>query len=383
MNRPERAISLLKATPELLLALLAVTSVPIISFWLFGAHTFASDFHGWYWPAGRRVLAGLSPYSPSMLWSLHYPAPGALMFVPFALLPRELAVVAFTVLVLAALLGALCLLGVRDWRVPATVLLWQPVVFGWATANISLLLVLGVAAAWRWRDRPLAAAAVLGAMISVKLFLAPLLLWLLVSRRYRTLCWTVAFTLLLNALAWPVVGLGEISRYMQLLHRFTAVAQSWGYSVVALVLHQGGSEALAYVVAGALACVAVGAALVAGRRGSEQLALTACLGICLLVSPIVEAHYLTLMIVPLALAGGSLRLAWLTPLLLWVGPADHPAQWERAIVIGVAMATFIAAGRRLAPGQETEQLPDSDLTPSEGSSSPNPLRHRSAHPTLV
>lgn len=381
MTRAERLVSLLKPTSELLLALFALASVPVLTFALVRDHTFASDFHGWYWPAGTHVLNGLSPYSLSMIQSLHYPAPGALMFVPFALLSPGVAGVAFTILVLAALLSALWLLGVRDWRVYAAVLLWQPVVFGWETANISLLLVLGVAAAWRLRGRPVAAAAMLAALISVKLFLAPLLLWLLISRRYRTLSWTLAFTLLLNAMAWPVVGLGEISRYMQLLHRFSAVAESWGYSVVALVLHQGGSEPVAYAVAGMLACAAAGTALAAGRRGSERLVLGACLGTSLLVSPIVEAHYLTLMIVPLALAGGSLRPAWLVPLLLWVAPADHPAQWQRAIVIAIAAVTFIAAARRLSGGRTGEQFPHVELPGMPAVT--DALRPTPATPTFV
>lgn len=53
------------------------------------SHGFAMDFHGQYWPGGRRVLQGLSPYDLGWQDIQHevafpYGAVAAL-FVPFAL----------------------------------------------------------------------------------------------------------------------------------------------------------------------------------------------------------------------------------------------------------------------------------------------------------
>jgi hypothetical protein len=257
------------------------------------AHLFAVDFNGWFWPAGFRVLQGLSPYKLPVLQAFHYPAVGALLFVPFSLLPRAIGSWLFTSLVLSSLPATLRVLRVRDWRVYAVVMLWQPVVFGWQTANISLLVVLGVAAAWRLRDGPKAAGAILPVLISVKLFLIPLAVWLVATRRYAVLVWATVGTGVLNLIAWPVLGLDQISIYAQLLHSFTIAVAGWGYSVVSLLLHQGVGRNAAYAVAIALALGAVGAGALAGRRGDERGALFACLGASLLASPIVESHYLT------------------------------------------------------------------------------------------
>ena len=56
-------------------------------------------------------------------------------------------------LVLAALVGALWLLEVRDWRIYGVVLLWPATIEAIQTANASLPLTLLVALMWRYRDR--------------------------------------------------------------------------------------------------------------------------------------------------------------------------------------------------------------------------------------
>ena len=88
-----------------------------------GTHTqFAGDFHYAFWPAGQRVLHGLSPYvAPGAAAVRHavafvYPAVGALVLAPLALLPHALADNAFALLNLGAILLTLRVLAVRDWR---------------------------------------------------------------------------------------------------------------------------------------------------------------------------------------------------------------------------------------------------------------------------
>src|SRR5262249_56682751 len=56
-------------------------------------HQFAVDFHSAFWPAGKRVLDGLTPYaSPDSVSARHgfafvYPAPSALLFSGFTWRP--------------------------------------------------------------------------------------------------------------------------------------------------------------------------------------------------------------------------------------------------------------------------------------------------------
>src|SRR5271167_949706 len=76
------------AAERVLLVVLPILSVPIVLLLAHPLHNFAVDFHSWYWPSGKRVLDGLSPYALSPWRALNYPAPAALLFVPFAVIPR-------------------------------------------------------------------------------------------------------------------------------------------------------------------------------------------------------------------------------------------------------------------------------------------------------
>src|SRR5262249_4249791 len=116
--------------------------------YVFRAHWFAVDFRLSYWPAAHRVLHGLgpdvAPHALSIARDLPFPCPavGAVVLAPFGLLSPDLGGAIFTALNIASVPLALRLLGVRDWRVYGIVFLWLPVISGWSTANVTLLLVL-------------------------------------------------------------------------------------------------------------------------------------------------------------------------------------------------------------------------------------------------
>jgi alpha-1,2-mannosyltransferase len=317
-----------------------------------GNHTLGLDFKGVYWLAGHRVLAGHSPYTLPMLLALKYPAPAALFFAPFSLLPNATAGWLFAILVFAALPSTLYLMGVRDWRVYAIALLWQPVLVGWETANISLLLTLGTAAAWHWRDRPVVAGLLVAVLASVKIFLFPLIFWLAVTRRWRACVWAVAGAIVMNALAWAVLGVQQIPNYLQLLHRFQPGAERRGYSLIGLAIHLGLSQSVSYALGlAAAACVVLLAARSPTSRRDTTM-LTACIVSSLLASPLVESHYLTLLLVPLAILRPRLAPIWALPVILLVTPADHPSSWQHALglAIGLLVPALALAGRWAAPG---------------------------------
>ena len=79
-------------THSLLLLPLIVTVSLLVRY--ASRHDLAVDFHNDFWVAGELVRRGLSPYDWSRrdiadLVSFPYPAGGALLFVPFSLIPRS------------------------------------------------------------------------------------------------------------------------------------------------------------------------------------------------------------------------------------------------------------------------------------------------------
>jgi len=302
---------------------------------------YAGDFHYSYWPAGQRILDGQSPYvdagAPEIARAIAfvYPAVGALLLAPFALLPRELADALFTALNISAVLLTLLVLGVRDWRLFGAVLLCLPVLSGWLVGNVTLLLGLGIALLWRYRDRPVAAGMLAALVVSLKLFLWPLGLWLIATRRYAACAWAAVGGVAMNVAAWAVLGFDELDRYRVLLSALTDEREDIGYSVVSVALRAGIAHGPSYALAFALAAVAAAGCVVFGRRGRDHAALALAVFVCILATPIVQVHYFALLLIPLAITRPRLGVAWLLPLALWACSDDQ--LWQAVVALSIAV----------------------------------------------
>ena len=310
-----------------------------------GTHTqFAGDFHYAFWPAGQQVLHGLSPYvdpgAPVIKQAIAfvYPAVGALLLVPLALLPHAVADNAFALFNLGAMLLTLRVLKVRDWRLYGAALLCAPVFSGWSLANVTLLLGLGVAVAWRYRDRALIAGPLIALLVSVKLFLWPLALWLVATRRYAAVGYGALCGLVLNAVAWLTLGLDEVHRYSRLMDALVRAEERHGYSLISLSLRFGASHFGAYALAILIAIVAATACIVVGRAGRDLGALALALAVSIVATPIVQLHYFALLLVPFAVARPRLSLAWALPLAFWAcWTPTRSWQVAGALALGTAM----------------------------------------------
>ncbi len=315
------------------------------------AHALGVDFAHGPWVAGRRVLAGTTPWAPSYAAELRdgltfvYPAAAAVLAVPFALLPRSLATDLFVVLSLVAVIAALRCCGVRDWRVVGAVFLWPAVTSGLQTTNLTLVFVCGLAAAWRWRDRPVVAGALIALMISCKPFVWPMALWFVATRRWAALRATVGWAAGINLVAWSIVGWRRFGAFVMLLRADTRFLGHSGYSVMRLL--GGNADPVALAVALALAGLLVAAAFVAARRGDERSAFSLCVLACLLACPLVWLHDYALLILVLALAHPRLSAWWILPVAL-VFPVSDPAPWQAlaALVVAGAIAAASLAGER-------------------------------------
>jgi hypothetical protein len=315
------------------------------------------DF-GIFQVAARAVLHGHSPYpaaTPAGVSHFNkfvYPPATAFLFAPFAGLPLWLAQSTMLVLGVVCIFAALWLLNVRDWRCYGIAAISSPAVNSFALGAVTSFMLVGVAAAWRYRNRPVAGGALVGMTAVAKLFLWPLGLWLLVTRRFRAVMVAEITALVLLVAGWAAIGFAGMRTYPHLLRVLSQVEQDKSYSPVAL-LHLSGSAADTLTVA--LSALLVLAVVLAARGadGDRRALALAVIG-ALLVTPIVWLHYFLLLLVPIALYRPRLSGLWFLPLLLWATPSTHShgITWRIALALAV---TAVVALRTIAERQ-TEWL---------------------------
>src|SRR6266511_1320859 len=272
---------------------------------------FLFDLHV-MWQAGHDVVTGHSPYP------FVYPPPAAFLMAPFGALSWSVAVVAFTLSAIAALVLALRLLGIRDWRCYALALGALPMASSLMIGTLSPFLALGAAAAWRYRHRRWAVAAAIVVVVVTKIFLWPLVFWLLATRRYRTAATTVGLGIGTVLISWGILGFDGLRDYPHRLSRVAGLEHDKSYSPFALFRLLGLSPGSARLAVLALTVAAIGGivAVARGRDGDRRSFLVA-LGAGLVASPILWMHYLVLLVVPVALYRPRFGAAWFVPLAYW------------------------------------------------------------------
>jgi alpha-1,2-mannosyltransferase len=333
------------------LALMAIYLAVVLKAGLLGV-----DFHDSFWPAARAVLHGRSPYPPldahvlAQRSAFVYPPIVAIVIAPFGLLPVGLATAIAVVLAVAALPATLWVLGVRDWRCYTVAIVSPPMLSCIQTAALSSLLALLVALAWRARAKGWTAPVLIVVMIAAKLFLWPMLIWLALVRGVRCALWTATATGLLVLAPW-LLGFPGGHRYARLLSMLTDIEGRHAYTIRALLLSLGTgthvAEAVAIVAGGA---VLLAAAALRTRPDAELRMLTLVLLAALLLSPIVWAHYLLILLPPVAIASRRLSTVWLVPWALWFagGTWTTPSTAEIAValtVMAVVTALVVRGGR--------------------------------------
>jgi alpha-1,2-mannosyltransferase len=309
-----------------------------------------------FWSAGKDVLAGQSPYP-----SIHeiglgrennfvYPAPMALLFAPLGLVSFHVAAALFTSLLFAAVAGSLWVLGIRDWRCYGAALLPMTTMTAISTGTLSPFIVLGAAVVWRYRDNRAVAGAATGAVVVAKLFMWPLLVWLVATRRRSTATKALAIAVAASAVGWLALSFAGFMDYPSMLATLTRVEGGRSYSLFALLLSAGASTTSARVgllVAGAALVAAI---IVIGRRpGGDERSFGVALAASLLLSPIVWAHYFILLLIPIALSRPRLSPLWFAPLAFWLTTYTAHSQGSTARIVtslGIMLAIFIRSGLR-------------------------------------
>jgi alpha-1,2-mannosyltransferase len=302
--------------------------------------------------ASLRVLHGDSPFPPATLHGVAhfdkfvYPPSTALLFAPLAVLPVAVGQVAMFVLGLAAIVVAVRLFDVSDWRCYGLVLMSAPAVNSLALGAITSLLLLAVAVAWRYRSRARLTGATVALAAVSKLFLWPLGVWLLVTRRLRAVAALVVAAVALWLAGWAALGLSGMSSYPKLLHLLSQAEQSTSYSPIALLHVSDGTTTLLSLL---LAALAVAGVVVAARgQDGDRRALAAAAVAAIVATPILWLHYFLLLVVPIALYRPRLSGLWFLPLLLWATPSTHAHGVTWHIVLALAI-TAVVAVRTLVP----------------------------------
>jgi alpha-1,2-mannosyltransferase len=307
-----------------------------------GTGRLAADFHVSYLDAAQAVRAGDSPYTSDHELPYVYPPVLAELLVPFTFVPEDVASFLASLGSFAAVMGAVALVGVRDVRCYAVVVIWAP---GWNSfemANISAVLTLLAALVWRYRDCRWSAATALGGALSVKLFLWPLLVWAAATRRVSTAVLALAIGLVGALVSWAVIGFDGLGSYPDQLRE---VEFEESYSFVGMAAELGLDPLvgrIAMAIAGGALLVAVG---YLGQRGEEARAFICALVAALVLTPVVWLHYLVLLAVPLGIARPRFAPIWLLPIVLWVCPRDDNGDglqpFMPAVVAAIVLATLV------------------------------------------
>src|SRR5689334_19211072 len=249
-----------------------------------------------FWQSGVDVMHGRSPYPDHLPSIAHeklfrpfvYPAPAAVVMVPVALLPLHVATVLWAALSVASLLGAIYLLGVRDWRCYGAVFLWTATWSALGDGSTATQLLLACAALWRFRSRPAVSGALLATLVVCKLYFWPVGVWLLVTRRIRAAVWSVVLAIGATLAGWAAIGFAGMRSYPHLIGRLTELVGPNSYSPYALVRSFGGSPELAKVTVFVLGAAVL--ALVVRTRANDAQAFVLVLAASLVLSPVVWPH---------------------------------------------------------------------------------------------
>jgi len=313
------------------------------------------DFHG-FWEGGRAYLRG-GPLYPPIDAIKHqgqyfmYPAPMAAILAPLAFLPFAVAATIWLLAATASVLLAIWVLDVRDWRCFGAAFLWPSVLPAIKIGTLTPFLVLGIALLWRYRNHVWRASILTSLIIVAKLFLWPVLIWLLVTGRIRASIRAVALMVVASLVAWLPLGIHSLVSYSHLLHKLSLAEGPHSYQPAWL---GPGPASLHLVALEAASAVAAALFFWFGRRLTDARCLSTAIVIALACSPIVWSHYLALLLPVVALAHKRLSPAWLAPIALWATSQQFADRVTWRVILVVAVAAIVWLLSREEPRRVSE-----------------------------
>jgi len=373
----------LLAQPRMQRVALAIVAVVVLLYRLLqfvvftGQIQWGYDFSA-YWQAARSLAAGgpvyslaqlAGPYSPQQQFLYIYPPSFAGMLEPFAeWLPADPRLVnwlwfglGLAILVLSVHLVAWVerlgedpryplLRGRGIWWLVAAALALPPVVAELVLGNVHLyilgLLVLGWLGIRYGGGRELVGGAAIGLATLIKVFPGLLLVWLLVTRRYRAFAAALVGAAFMIVATLPMTGIQPWLDYPTVLANLGApvdTTDTLAPTVWLAPLLGFGPARILVTAVGLGLLVWLGAA--ARGRPTDLVTVAASYGaavtISVLIAPALYQHYLAILVLPLLLglvAGVRLRWLALAYLLMWGG--QQPALGDLAWVVNKGLPTL-------------------------------------------
>ena len=165
--------------------------------WATGSWPIGFDFRGTLWAPARAFLDGNPIYPEPTRDAVALGNPT--VYPPLVILlrdavraaPRRLAVVALVRPPCRVCVASMRILGVRDWRCLVLAVTTPVVVPRALYGERHVLLLVPLALGVALRDRAAIAGVSVGLAIAAKLFVAPLVVWLLLTRRFRAAAWAL------------------------------------------------------------------------------------------------------------------------------------------------------------------------------------------------
>jgi alpha-1,2-mannosyltransferase len=280
-----------------------------------------------------------------------YPPPFALLILPFALLPTELGVWAWTLALVGASVAAIWLLPVSSrvrWIVLLLAALSWPLVYAIKLGQVGPMLLILFAVGWRWMERPwpLGIAAGLGTVI--KLQPALLIGWAVVTGRRRAaliaLLFAGALALVATVIAGPQSWLDEAS----LLSRVSRPIETpHGYGLGRLAFEAGVPLNVATLIHWANLALVLAVVALATWRASAVASFLAVVIASQFVSPVLWDHYALILLLPVAwLLDRGHWWAILIPLSTSTIVIGLNPPWVYPVAFWVTLATVVMLGLR-------------------------------------
>lgn len=289
------------------------------------------DFRGTLWEPARALLDGAPIYPEPTRASIVignpsiYPPFLILVSLPLALLPVTFASWLWFVVLGSCVFASMWILGVRDWRCHVLAVTCPVAVHGMSFGNVTILLLLPLAIAWRYRDRWRVVGLAVGAAIAAKLFVWPLVFWLLFTRRFAAAAAAGISAVAIVLGSWALVRFQGFRQYPELLDVVQDVYAVRSASVATIAGRYGASVSLAVVISALVGLsFALVAAWVARRPDGDRRAFALMVAACVLASPIVWPNYAALALVPIAITWPRLAAPWFFGYLIWFAGVALP-----------------------------------------------------------